>query len=177
MGLMSGWTFNITGLELPERVFGARVTGSLFPTLGTPPLLGRGIEPADDQPGGDEVVVLGYRVWQRLFAGDRGIVGRPVMMEGRPHIVIGVMPPRFRFPMDDMELWAAIKDNMTGMPRNSRFMNVVGRLKRGASSRRRRLKWTRSAHSSRRRIRKRTKAGAFGWRAPTTRWSATRSRR
>ena len=55
MGLMSGWTFNITSLELPERVFGARVTGSLFPTLGTPPLLGRGIEPADDQPGGDEV--------------------------------------------------------------------------------------------------------------------------
>ena len=61
MGLMSGWTFNITSLELPERVFGARVTGSLFPTLGTPPLIGRGIEPADDQPGGDEVVVLGYR--------------------------------------------------------------------------------------------------------------------
>jgi putative ABC transport system permease protein len=133
MGLMSGWTFNITSLELPERVFGARVTGSLFPTLGTPPLIGRGIEPADDQPGGDEVVVLGYAVWQRLFAGDRSIVGRPVMMEGRPHIVIGVMPPRFRFPMDDVELWAAIKDNMTGMPRNSRFMNVVGRLKAGAT--------------------------------------------
>ena len=49
IGLLSGWTFNITSLELPERVFGARVTGSLFPTLGTPPLLGRGIEPADDR--------------------------------------------------------------------------------------------------------------------------------
>jgi putative ABC transport system permease protein len=133
MGLMSGWTFNITSLELPERVFGARVTGSLFPTLGTPALIGRGIEPADDQPGGDEVVVLGYAVWQRLFAGDRGIVGRTVMMEGRPHIVIGVMPPRFRFPMDDVELWAAIKDNMTGMPRNSRFMAVVGRLRSGVT--------------------------------------------
>ena len=133
MGLLSGWTFNITSLELPERVFGARVTGSLFPTLGTPPLLGRAIEPADDRPGGDEVVVLGYEVWQRLFGGDRGIVGRPLMMEGRPHIVIGVMPPRFRFPTGDVELWAAIKDNMTGMPRNSRFMNVVGRLKAGAT--------------------------------------------
>jgi putative ABC transport system permease protein len=133
MGLLSGWTFNITSLELPERVFGARVTGSLFPTLGTPPLLGRGIEPADDRPGGDEVVVLGYAVWQRLFAGDRGILGRPVMMEGRPHIVIGVMPPRFHFPTDDVELWAAIKDNMTGMPRNSRFMAVVGRLRPGVT--------------------------------------------
>src|SRR5262245_53167817 len=38
LGLLSGWTFNITSLELPERVYGARVTGSLFPTLGTPPL-------------------------------------------------------------------------------------------------------------------------------------------
>ena len=131
-GLLSGWTFNITSLELPERVYGARVTGSLFPVLGTPPLLGRTIGPEDDRPG-DEVVVLGYRAWQRLFGGDPSIVGRAVMMEGRPHVVIGVMPPRFRFPTDDTEIWAAIKDNMAGMPRNSRFMVAVGRLKRGGT--------------------------------------------
>jgi len=132
LGLLSGWTFNIIGLELPERVFGARVTGSLFQTLGTPPLLGRTIGPEDDRPG-DEVVVLGYRVWQRLFGGDPAIVGRPIMMEGRPHIVVGVMPPRFRYPTDDIEMWAALKDNMGGMPRNSRFMAVVGRLKPGVT--------------------------------------------
>ena len=51
VGLLSGWTFNITGLDLPERVFGARVSGSLFPMLGTPPLLGRVIEPDDDRAG------------------------------------------------------------------------------------------------------------------------------
>jgi putative ABC transport system permease protein len=51
------------------------------------------------------------------------------MMEGRPHVVIGVMPPRFRFPTDDTEMWGAIKDNMSGMPRNGRFMVAVGRLK------------------------------------------------
>jgi putative ABC transport system permease protein len=129
-GVLSGWTFNITGLELPERVFGARVSGSLFQTLGTPPLLGRVLSPEDDRPG-DEVVVLGYRVWQRLFNGDPSIVGRTVMMEGRPHIVVGVMPPRFRFPSDEYELWAGIKDNMDGMPRNSRFSVAVARLKPG----------------------------------------------
>src|SRR5205823_8685193 len=100
-------------------------------------LLGRTIGREDDKPG-DEVVVLGYRVWQRLFGGDPSIVGRPIMMEGRPHIVIGVMPPRFRYPSaavtsDDTELWAAIKDNMAAMPRNSRFMAVVGRLKPGVT--------------------------------------------
>jgi putative ABC transport system permease protein len=129
LGLQSGWTFNVSGLDLPERVFGARVSGSLFPLLGTAPMLGRVIEPEDDRPGTPEVVVLGYRVWQRLFGGDPSVVGRPVMMEGRPHVVIGVMPPRFRFPTDDIEMWAAIKDNMTGMPRISRFMVAVGRLK------------------------------------------------
>jgi putative ABC transport system permease protein len=133
MGLLSGWTFNITGLDLPERVFGARVSGSLFAVLGARPLLGRAIEPDDDQPGGTEVVVLGYRVWQRLFAGDAAIVGRTLMMEGRPHVVVGVMPSRFRFPTDDVELWAAIKDNMAGMPRNGRFMTAVGRLRPGAT--------------------------------------------
>ena len=133
IGLLSGWTFNITGLELPERVFGARVSGSLFPMLGTPPLLGRVIEPDDDRAGREEVLVLGYRVWQRLFAGDRTIVGTAVMLEGRPHVIVGVMPPRFRFPTDDTEMWAAIKDNMTGMPRNGRFMVAAGRLKRGVS--------------------------------------------
>jgi predicted permease len=133
VGLSSGWTFNITGLDLPERVFGARVSGSLFATLGTLPLLGRVIEPDDDRAGGDEVLVLGYRVWQRLFGGNRHIVGTAVMLEGRPHVVVGVMPPQFRFPTDDTEVWAAIKDNMTGMPRNSRFMVAVGRLKRGVS--------------------------------------------
>jgi putative ABC transport system permease protein len=131
MGLMSGWTFNLSGLDLPERIFGARVSGSLFGVLGATPLFGRTIEPSDDRPSGDEVVVLGYRVWQRLFAGDRTVLGRRLMMEGRPHIVIGVMPPRFRFPTDDVELWAAIKDNMSGMPRSGRFMTAVGRLKRG----------------------------------------------
>jgi len=131
-GVLSGWTFNITGLELPERVFGARVSGSLFRTLGTPPLLGRVLTPDDDRPG-DEVVVLGYRVWRRLFNGDPSIVGRAVMMEGRPHIVVGVMPPRFRFPGDEYELWAGIKDNMDGMPRNSRFSVAVARLKPGVA--------------------------------------------
>ena len=121
----------MTGIDLPERVYGARVTGSLFPMLATPPLLGRGIEPDDDRPDRDEVLVLGYRVWQRLFAGDRGVIGRAVMLEGRPHVIVGVMPPRFRFPTDDTEMWAAIRDNMGGMPRNGRFMVAAGRLKPG----------------------------------------------
>ena len=132
VGVSSGWTFNITGLDLPERVFGARVSGSLFATLGTPPLLGRVIEPDDDRAGE-------MKSWCSATASGSGcsvaqhIVGTAVMLEGRPHVVVDVMPPQFRFPTGDTEVWAAIKGNMTGMPRNSRFMVAVGRLKRGVS--------------------------------------------
>jgi hypothetical protein len=99
VGLLSGWTFNITGRELPERVFGARVDGALFQVLGTPPLLGRVIEPADDRAGGEEVLVLGYRVWQRLFGGDQSMVGTSIALEGRPHPVIGVSRRGSAFPL------------------------------------------------------------------------------
>jgi putative ABC transport system permease protein len=133
LGLLSGWTFNLTGLDLPERIFGARVSGSLFPMLGTAPLLGRVIEPNDDRPDHEEVLVLGYRVWQRLFAGNPAVVGTAVTLEGRPHVIVGVMPPRFRFPSGDTEVWAAIRDNMSGMPRNGRFMAAAGRLKPGVT--------------------------------------------
>ncbi|HVT57477.1 MAG TPA: ABC transporter permease [Thermoanaerobaculia bacterium] len=135
LGLLSGWTFNLSGLELPERLYGARVSGSLFPLLGTPPLLGRVISPDDDRADRGEVAVLSYRLWRRLFAGDPGIIGRPLMLEGRPHVVVGVMPFGFRFPSDDTEIWAAIKDNMSGMPRDGRFMVAVARLKPGVALR------------------------------------------
>jgi predicted permease len=133
MGLLSGWTFNLTGHELPERIFGARVSGNLFSVLGATPLLGRTIGQDDDRPGLDEVAVLGYGLWQRLFAGDPQVVGRPLMLEGRPHMVIGVMRPDFHFPSQDTELWSAIKDNMSGMPRDGRFMVAAGRLKPGVT--------------------------------------------
>jgi putative ABC transport system permease protein len=55
------------------------------------------------------------------------------MLEGRPHYVVGVMPPQFRFPSEDTEVWAAMKNNMSGMPRNGRFMVTVGRLEPGVS--------------------------------------------
>ena len=133
LALLSGWTFNLTGRELPERIYGARVSGSLFPVLAAKPLLGRTIQPDDDRAGKDEVAVLGYPLWQRLFGGDPKIIGQPLMMEGRPHFVIGVMPPGFHFPDTDTELWSAMKDNMAGMPRDGRFMVAAGRLKAGVS--------------------------------------------
>jgi putative ABC transport system permease protein len=71
---------------------------NLFDLLGVAPMLGRGFVPDDGKPGHNNVLVLGYQVWQENFHGDRGIVGSKVTIDGDPYSVIGVLPPHVEFP-------------------------------------------------------------------------------
>src|SRR6266436_6741108 len=83
------------------------VSADLFPLLGVQPLLGRVFLPKEDEPG-NHVVVLGHDFWQRRFGGDRGIIGRPITLDGQQFQIIGVMPPRFTYPLrfsNPPELW------------------------------------------------------------------------
>lgn len=73
---------------------------NLFDLLGVQPMLGRGFIPDDAKPGRNNVLVLGYKVWQESFHGDRGIVGRTVTIDGDPYMVIGILPPNVEFPGD-----------------------------------------------------------------------------
>ena len=125
------WTFTLTGTEVPLRLVGHRVSGSFFPLLGMRPLHGRWIDDQDDQPGRPEVAVIGYGLWHRVFGGDAAIVGRRVMLNGVAAEVIGVMPPAFRFPFEDVELWAPMLGEVSTIPRNSRFFSTIGRLRAG----------------------------------------------
>ena len=127
------WTFTVTGTPVPLRVIGHRVTGSFFELMGMRPLLGRWIAPEDDHRGGPEVVVLSEGFWQRVFGGDPAAIGRTLALNGVPAKVIGVMPSSFRFPFDDVELWAPMLGEFDGTPRQSRFFATIGRLKRGTA--------------------------------------------
>jgi putative ABC transport system permease protein len=129
------WTFTVTGTDVPLRLVGQRVTGSFFPLLGMRPHLGRWIAPADDQPGAPEVVVLSHRLWTRVFGADPNAVGREVRLNGRAARILGVMPERFDFPFDTVELWAPALDELDSIPRRSRFFTTFGRLGRGATMR------------------------------------------
>ena len=95
----------LTGRDVPERVPVAYATQSLFGVLGVAPQLGRPFTPEEDRPGIPMVVVLSYGLWQRWFGGDAGAVGRALLIDGRPSIVVGVMPRGFAFPSEDVELW------------------------------------------------------------------------
>jgi putative ABC transport system permease protein len=129
--LFSYWTFTLTGTEVPVRIIAGRVTGDFFATLGVEPLLGRALTREDDLPGAPEAIVLSYRAWHRLFGGNESIVGQDVILNGHAGTVVGVMPEEFRFPGEEVELWAPLQDHMRGLQRHNRFLLVVARLSPG----------------------------------------------
>jgi putative ABC transport system permease protein len=121
------------GTSEPERYVGQTVSWNLFELLGTPPILGRNFVPDDDRPGAEPVVIVSYEVWQNRYSGDRSFVGRSVSVNGRPHTVIGVMPPRFAFP-ETTRLWVTLAPYGEKTNRSARNLQVFARMKPGMSS-------------------------------------------
>ncbi|HTB18846.1 MAG TPA: ABC transporter permease, partial [Bryobacteraceae bacterium] len=125
---------NLIGESAPERVKAALVTGNLFSVLGVPPLLGHSIGPADDRDGAPRTVVLSYGVWQRAFGGDTGVLGHKLDLNGTPHVVIGVMPPEFRFPNQAVDLWMPFAfPESAYSDRNNNYLDGIGRLRNGVT--------------------------------------------
>ena len=95
---------NLTGVGEPEMLNGARVSASIFRMLSVSPRLGRGFLDEEDPEGHSQVAVISDSLWKRRFSGDPSIVGRKIMLDGRPHLVVGVLPPGFQFP-GQTDLW------------------------------------------------------------------------
>jgi len=105
IALQASLGFNLSGEGDPRRVSGARVSANLFAVLGATPILGRGFLEGEDRRGADPVVVLGHGLWVERFEADPDVVGRETLVDGEPRIIVGVMPPGFRFPDDAIRLW------------------------------------------------------------------------
>jgi predicted permease len=93
----SGGNMEITGGALPEDVIGAYLTGNAGSFFGVHAMLGRGIEPSDDQGSGQHVAVLNYKFWQRHYGGDPHVIGRTLELDHTPYTIVGVMPRSFAF--------------------------------------------------------------------------------
>jgi predicted permease len=88
---------------------GSLVTGNVFGVLRVRPAMGRAIEPGDDRPGGGAVMVLSHRGWERMFAGDPGVLGRHVRVNGLTFQIVGVMPDGFRgLSVGGPDYWAPL---------------------------------------------------------------------
>jgi putative ABC transport system permease protein len=88
----------LTGFGAPVRLRGARVTPSLFSTLGITLALGRPFVDAENVVGRDAVVILTHQLWTARFNADPTIVNRTVTLDGLPHVVVGVLPPGADLP-------------------------------------------------------------------------------
>jgi len=97
VGLWRPETFSVTGVGEPEEIRGLDVTEGVLPLLGVQPALGRFFTAKDDAPRGGETVVLAHSYWQTRFGGARNVLGRRLLLDGRPREVIGVLPAGFRF--------------------------------------------------------------------------------
>jgi putative ABC transport system permease protein len=110
---------SLTGRGEPVRLDVVLADARLFDVLGVGALLGRRFFAGDVQPGAPPAVLLSHGVWERRFGSDRSIIGRPIMLNGVAHTVLGVMPPDFKFPAnreislplvinpaDQIDLWA-----------------------------------------------------------------------
>jgi predicted permease len=114
-----------------EQAAAGRVTANTFDVLGASAAVGRTFSRDESGPAGSDVVVLGWGLWQRAFAGDRSLIGSTVRIDGEPHTVIGVMPAEFNFPFGGVKLWVPMRDEGTAAPRDRRSVHVFGRLAEG----------------------------------------------
>ena len=106
IGAYSDASFNIGGTD-PERVHGADVSAAFFRVLGVAPEMGRALAD-DDITGHAQVAVIGDALWRSRFGADRSVVGRTVDVNGRATLIVGVMPPSFRYPNRDTDMWAPL---------------------------------------------------------------------
>jgi putative ABC transport system permease protein len=127
-----------SGVEEPERVLGSAISASLFPLLGEKPALGRNFRDDEDRPGAAPVILLSHDLWMRRCAGDPGIIGRTVTVNGAPRVVVGVMAPRFNFPYQQ-QAWIPLTPVLQQAleqgqeKRSDRDLNVLARLAPGVS--------------------------------------------
>jgi predicted permease len=93
MAAVEPWSLDYTASDRPEVLPGARVTREFFDVLRVEPLLGRTFTASEFQKNADPVVILSHALWQSRFGADRGIVGRAISLDQKPHTVVGVLPP------------------------------------------------------------------------------------
>ncbi len=124
---------NLAGGNLPEQVRAIHVSAAYFRLLGAPVAAGRTFNEDEDRPNGPPVAVIGYGLWQRRFAGDPGIVGRGITLNGSPHDVIGILGPGFRTELDSPpDVWLPFQIDPDSAD-HAQYFNVLGRLRPGVT--------------------------------------------
>ena len=138
VGAYYSLSMNLVGRGEPEQIIASRVNAAFFHALGVSPAFGRTFLPAEDQPGGANVVVISDTFWHSHFNGDPAVLGRSMSLDGNSTTIVGVLPPTFRFPFQhpEPELWLPRVFEIDGLrPEQLRsgagFLFIMARLNSG----------------------------------------------
>jgi len=123
--LVEKYDVNLGGVRDPGRAHVAQTSWNFFSTLGAQPVLGRGFMPEEDTPGHNAIAIIGYGLWQHLFAGDRRVLGSTIRIDGIPLTIVGVAPPGFDYPGSAV-LWKP-----AAFARGNNGWDTIARLKPG----------------------------------------------
>lgn len=123
---------NLTSGNEPERLYKVRVNAGFLSMLGIKPAFGREFLPEEDQPGAPRVAMVSYGLWQRRFGGDKGLIGRSIVVDQNNYLVVGILPAKFEFYGSETDFYtplAVSSARMQGQP----SVGVEARLKPGVS--------------------------------------------
>ena len=134
--------YELSGGETPERIDGARLNASVFPTLGVQPILGRAFT-AQEEDAHQLLAVISYRLWLNRFHRDPGVIGTSITLDRKTYTVIGVMPRNFDFPIEHgllhpTALWVPLSltaDELSDQQAGAWGLHLVARLKNGVTLR------------------------------------------
>src|SRR5215208_3308930 len=115
----------------PEPVKGVHVSADYFKVFGVAPIAGRTFSQAEDLPHGPSVAVISYGVWQTRFGGAGDIIGRPILLNGVPYEVVGILPKGFH-PDPEADVWISLQADPNST-NQGHYLNVAGRLKPGVT--------------------------------------------
>ncbi len=122
----------------PEQLFGLRVSANFLSTLGVQPALGRTFTAEEDSPGGADVAIISHEFWQTRLGGRTGVLGQTILLEGAPHVIVGVLPPAVSNPFNNVLILAPRAFEPQGLTADqmrvgSSVLQVTARLKPDAS--------------------------------------------
>jgi len=133
LGVWSRTTASLSGGDAPEEVEGLRVSQGTLPALGVEPALGRWFAPGDHVRGAPDAVILLDGHWRRRYGADPKVLGREVLIDSRPHTIVGVMPEAFRFLTETPEILLPLRFEPAELTLGRTNHYGIARLKPGVT--------------------------------------------
>jgi predicted permease len=130
---LEAWTYGggtISKPGEPEYVDGRNISAELFSTLGISLVQGRTFRPDEDRPGAAAVAIISYGLWQRDFGGDPSAIGKSLVFEGKPYIVVGIAPAGFQLD-GEADVFTPLEQvtDQRMQNRSAHFLHVLARLR------------------------------------------------